>query len=169
LKPVALRPGEAVLDIACGTGTLAIAAKRHIGNEGSVVGVDASAEMIERARMKAERAGVAVTFVTGTAQELPFQDGQFDAVIGTVMLHHLPKPVRSAFAREALRVMKRSGRLVLIDFGKPARRSRVPRLHRHGHVDMKTIASLLNASGFEVTDVGAVGTKNLFYLRARPK
>jgi ubiquinone/menaquinone biosynthesis C-methylase UbiE len=167
LRPAALQPGEAVLDVACGTGTLAIAAKRQVGAEGTVTGIDASAEMIERARVKVERAGLNVTFVIGTAQQLPLGDGQFDIVMGTLMLHHLPKPVRSAFAREARRVLKPGGRLLLIDFGKPPRQFRLLRLHRHGHADMDAIGALLAESGFEISDTGAVGTKNLNYIRAK--
>ena len=167
LRVAALQPGEAVLDVACGTGTLAIAAKRQVGAEGSVTGIDASPEMIERARVKAERAGLNVTFVNGTAQRFPFGDGQFDIVMGTLMLHHLPKPVRLAFAREARRVLKPGGRLLLIDFGKPPRQSRLPRLHRHGHADMHIIGALLAESGFEISDTGTVGTKNLNYIRAK--
>ena len=169
LRPAGLRPGEAVLDVACGTGTLAIAAKRQVGSNGRVTGIDASAEMIERARAKAERAELNVAFVSGTAQELPFGDGQFDIVMGTLMLHHLPKPMRSAFAREARRVLKPGGRLLLVDFGKPPRQSRLLRLHRHGHVDMNAIGALLAGCGFEVSDTGAMGTKNLNYICAKPK
>src|SRR5580704_2078127 len=57
-----LKPGESILDIGCGTGTLAIAAKRCVGPAGRVYGIDASAEMIARARGKAKNAGVEVTF-----------------------------------------------------------------------------------------------------------
>lgn len=161
-----LQPGEAVLDVACGTGTLAIAARRRVGSDGSVTGVDASAEMIGRARAKAERAGLDLTFVNGTAQQLPFEDAQFDIVTGTLMLHHLSKPARSAFFREAERVLKPGGRLLLIDFGRPVRKSRLPRFHRHGHVDMNAIRTLLTESGFKITDGGAVGTMNLNYVSA---
>ncbi|MDX8449248.1 class I SAM-dependent methyltransferase [Mesorhizobium captivum] len=167
LRLAKLRPGEAVLDVACGTGTLAIAAKRLMGPDGSVTGIDASAEMIERARVKAARSGLDLTLVNGTAQDLPFKDAQFDIVIGTLMLHHLSKPARSAFFREAERVLKPGGRLLLIDFGRPVRKSRVlPRLHRHGHVDMDAIGTLLTESGFKITDSGAVRTQNLNYVRA---
>lgn len=166
LRLAKLQPGEAMLDVACGTGTLAIAAKRLVGSGGSVTGVDASAEMIARARVKAGRSGLHLTFVNGTAQDLPFKDAQFDIVIGTLMLHHLSKPVRLAFVREAERVLKPGGRLLLIDFGRPGRKSRWPRFHRHGHVDMHAVATLLNEGGFKVGDTGAVGTKNLNYVRA---
>jgi ubiquinone/menaquinone biosynthesis C-methylase UbiE len=167
LRLAKLQPGEAVLDVACGTGTLAIAAKRRVGPDGSVTGIDASAEMIERARAKAARSGLDLTFVNGTAQELPSKDAQFDIVIGTLMLHHLSKPVRSAFVREASRVLKPGGRLLLIDFGRPVRKSKVlPRLHRHGHIDMNAIGTLLTESGFKISDSGAVGIQNLNYVRA---
>ncbi|TIT03159.1 methyltransferase domain-containing protein [Mesorhizobium sp.] len=167
LRLAGLQPGEAVLDVACGTGTLAIAARRLVGAAGRVTGVDASAEMVERARLKAARAGLDLTFVQATAQELPFKDGQFDIVIGTLMLHHLSKPARSTFFREAERVLKPGGRLLLIDFGRPARKSRLPRLHRHGHIDMNAIGALLAETGFKIDDIGAVGTMNLDYVRAK--
>ncbi|MFD2054319.1 class I SAM-dependent methyltransferase [Mesorhizobium calcicola] len=170
LRLAELKPGEAVLDVACGTGTLAIAAKRQVGPGGSVTGVDASSEMIERAHAKAVRAGLEATFVSGTAQELPFDDARFDIVIGTLMLHHLSKPVRAAFAREAARVLKPGGRLLLIDFGRPLRKSRLlPRLHRHGHVDMDQIWALLTEYGFQIDGCGPVGTKNLNYIAATTK
>ncbi|RUW85591.1 methyltransferase domain-containing protein [Mesorhizobium sp. M1E.F.Ca.ET.063.01.1.1] len=161
-----LQSGEAVLDVACGTGTLAIAARRLVGPEGRVAGIDASPEMIERAYAKAVRARLDLNFVKATAQEIPFPDGHFDVVIGTLMLHHLSKPIRLAFFREARRVLKPGGRLLLIDFGKPTRQSILPRLHRHGHIDMDTIARRLSESGFKIGDSGAVGTKNLNYVRA---
>ncbi|WP_352642722.1 class I SAM-dependent methyltransferase [Mesorhizobium sp. M0520] len=166
LRLAALQSGEAVLDVACGTGTLAIAARPLVGTDGRVTGVDASAEMVERARVKAARAGLDLTFVKAIAQELPFKDGQFDIVIGTLMLHHLSLPVRSAFVREAGRVLKPGGRLLLIDFGRPLRESRMPRLHRHGHIDMNAVGALLAQRGFKVSDIGAVGTMNLNYVRA---
>jgi ubiquinone/menaquinone biosynthesis C-methylase UbiE len=166
LRLAELKAGESVLDVACGTGTLAIAAKRKVATDGSVIGVDASVEMIERARIKAERVGLDLTFVEAAAQELPFGDDRFDVVTGTLMLHHLPKPARSSFAREARRVLKPGGRLLLIDFGKPLRKSLLPRLHRHGHVDMHAVGAILEENGFEISDTGPVGTKNLNYIRA---
>lgn len=110
-------PGESVLDIGCGTGTLAIAAKRRVGTSAVVHGIDASPEMIARARRKATRAGTPVAFEIALAQSLPFPDGQFDVVLSTVMLHHLPRAARPEAILEARRVLKPGGRLLAVDFG----------------------------------------------------
>ena len=82
-----LEPGESVLDVGCGTGTLAIAAKRQVGTTGTVNGFDPSPEMVARASKKARKAGVEVIFTNAAAQALPFPDAQFDVVLSTLMLH----------------------------------------------------------------------------------
>src|SRR5688572_10834402 len=73
-----LAPGEHVLDVGCGTGSLAVAAKRAVGAAGGVTGVDASPEMIELATRKAERSGLDVAFRAAAAERLPFADATFD-------------------------------------------------------------------------------------------
>jgi ubiquinone/menaquinone biosynthesis C-methylase UbiE len=98
-----VKPGESVLDVSSGTGTLAIAAKRFVGPKGTVYGIDASPEMIARARNKAMKAGTEVVFKNAVAEALPFLDAHFDAVLTTMMLHHLPTEARRQFAREMRR------------------------------------------------------------------
>src|SRR5262249_52223602 len=95
-----LENGNTVLDVGCGTGTLAIAAARHVGSTGSVRGIDASPSMIARATRKAAKAGARVVFEIGVAERLPFADGQFDVVLSTLMLHHLPRSTRQQCATE---------------------------------------------------------------------
>src|SRR5437016_2180156 len=67
--------GSRVLDVACGTGDLAIAARRRVGDEGEIVGCDFSEEMLARARVKAHD----VTWEWANALELPYADERFDA------------------------------------------------------------------------------------------
>src|SRR6266540_5475955 len=66
-----LAAGESILDVGCGTGTLAIAAKHRVGAAGKVYGVDASPEMLARAEKKARKAGVEVAFYNGIVEQMP--------------------------------------------------------------------------------------------------
>ena len=70
LELAGLQSGESVLDVGCGTGTLAIAAKRHVGSATKVYGIDASPEMIARARNKAKKAAADVTFENAFVDQL---------------------------------------------------------------------------------------------------
>jgi ubiquinone/menaquinone biosynthesis C-methylase UbiE len=171
LRLARLEPGESVLDVGCGTGTLAIAAKRHVGPAGTVYGIDASPEMIARARRKATKAGLEVVFTTERAEALPFPGAQFDAVLTTVMLHHLPKNARQQCASEMRRVLKPGGRVLAVDFGGPAReqRSLLSHVHRHGHVNLRDIITVLGEAGLNCVESGAVGISDLqFVLAAAP-
>jgi len=164
-----LKPGESVLDVGCGTGTLAIVARRHVGPAGDVTGIDASPEMLARAERKAKKAGAAVLFTRAAAQALPFRDTQFDAVFATVMFHHLPRKGRKECAEEMRRVMKPGGRVLVVDFAAPARR-RSDLLHhfhrRHGHVDLDDIVATLEATGLTIVDRGPVQFRNLQFALA---
>jgi ubiquinone/menaquinone biosynthesis C-methylase UbiE len=165
-----LRPGESLLDVGCGTGSLAIAAKRHVGQTGVVKGIDASPEMLARAEKKAKRAGSDVTFQQGLAQSLPYVDAQFDVVLTTVMLHHLSRQARERCAHEIRRVLKPGGRVVAVDFAPRAHRKGFFRdVHRHGHVRIEEIIAILEATGLNVTESGALGFRNLqFALASAP-
>ena len=103
-----LEPGQRVLDLATGTGLLALEAARRVGPGGSVTGLDLSAGMLAQARAKA--AGLEqVTFMQGDAETLPFGDGDFDRVLcssALVLMSDVP-----AALREWARVLRRGGLL----------------------------------------------------------
>jgi ubiquinone/menaquinone biosynthesis C-methylase UbiE len=161
-----LQPGESVLDVGCGTGTLAIAATRHVGPSGSVHGIDASPEMLARARKKAEKATARVEFQNALAESLPFLDAQFDVVTTTVMLHHLPKKTREACAREIRRVLKPSGRVLAVDFDGSSRKSFISHFHRHSYVNLADLLALMTQAGLQPVRSGAVGLNNLQFVLA---
>jgi demethylmenaquinone methyltransferase/2-methoxy-6-polyprenyl-1,4-benzoquinol methylase/phosphoethanolamine N-methyltransferase len=115
----ALRPGERVLDVGCGPGSLTAALKAPVGAQGSVHGIDASPEMIEVARRKATKAGVDVNFQVGVAEALPFPDKTFDLVVSQLAVHHLPDDLKQAAFREMHRVLKSDGRCLIVDFEPP--------------------------------------------------
>jgi ubiquinone/menaquinone biosynthesis C-methylase UbiE len=170
LRYAHLQTCEAVLDVGCGTGTLAILAKQQVGPNGEVCGIDASPEMIGRAQRKARRAGVDVSFKNAFAQSLPYPDGRFNVVLTTVMLHHLPKKARAELAGEIRRVLKPGGRVLAIDFsgsGKD-RHSFLDHIHhRHGHVELNDMVALLRDAGLGIAESGPVGMRDLQFVVAK--
>lgn len=99
--------GDRVLDVACGTGVVAREAVRRVGSSGSVAGLDIGPGMLA----VAERIEPAVTWVEGEATDLPFDDGDFDAVVCQFGLMFFPDRVRAV--REMLRCAGADGRVVV--------------------------------------------------------
>ncbi len=114
-----LQPGELVLDVGCGTGTLAMEALQRVGETGRVSGIDPSPQMIARASRKAERVGLAIDFQVGVIEQLSFPDQSFDAVLSTFMMHHLPDDLKRRGLAEIVRVLKPGGRLLVLDMKGP--------------------------------------------------
>ncbi len=123
-----IQPGDKVLDVGCGTGTLAIMAQERVGAAGHVYGIDPGTSQISRAKSKAARRNLPIDFRVGVIEHLPFPDQSLDVVFSTIMMHHLPDDVKRQGLAEISRVLKPTGRLVIADFiglddhhGEPAR------------------------------------------------
>jgi ubiquinone/menaquinone biosynthesis C-methylase UbiE len=118
LDHAALRPGYRVLDIGCGTGTLATLIKRfHPDVE--VVGIDPDPKALARARRKAANAAVSIQFDQGFGDDLRYADASFDRVFSSFMFHHLPADEKGKTLRAVRRVLKPGGGFHMLDFEGP--------------------------------------------------
>jgi ubiquinone/menaquinone biosynthesis C-methylase UbiE len=118
IEQAGIQAGHRVLDLGCGTGTLALMIKRA-QPEAEVVGLDADPQMLKVATAKAARETMTVKFDQGMAFSLPYPDDSFDRVLSSLMIHHLKTPDKGKTAREIYRILNPGGRLHVIDFGKP--------------------------------------------------
>jgi ubiquinone/menaquinone biosynthesis C-methylase UbiE len=105
-ESVDLRPGQRVLDVACGNGNASLAAARRYGE---VVGVDYVPELLQEGRERARAEGLGVDFREGDAEDLPFPDASFDVVLST--LGTMFAPNQEKVAEELLRVLKPGGKV----------------------------------------------------------
>ncbi len=109
----ALEPGQRLLDVGCGPGTLTIGLAGRVA-PGEVIGVDRSDAVVELARDEARRAGAQnVSFTTGDAYALPFEDDSMDVAHAHQLLQHLTDPV--AALRELRRVVRPGGLVAVRD------------------------------------------------------
>ena len=167
-----IEPGDAVLDVGCGTGDLTMLASVGAGAGGRTVGIDASPEMIAEARRKAVRAGAAVDYQVAAVEALPFPDATFDVVLSSLMMHHLPDELKPRALAEVRRALKPDGRLLIVDFRRPTtfrERLALPFLlhHRHAVSDVHGLVPLLTAAGFVAVEIGETNYGPVGFARAR--
>jgi len=152
-----VKPGDCVLEVGCGTGTLTLAAKRQAGPSGKVFGIDIIPGMIELCRRKAAQAQADISFQLGSIDDIPFPASQFDVVMCSFMIFHMSEMVRRKGIAEIYRVLKPQGRLLVLDLALPTRslpravaRALFGGMLQH---DLRELLPLMEASGFSDIEV----------------
>ncbi len=115
-----MRPGQAVLDLAGGTGDLAAKFAGKVGPDGHVVLADINAAMLEEGRRRLVDRGVAgnTSIAQVDAEDLPFADGSFDCITIAFGLRNVTDKDRAL--RSMYRVLKPGGKLLILEFSQPA-------------------------------------------------
>ena len=138
-----LGAGARVLDLACGTGDLALAIlRRH--PDAAVTGLDPSRAMLDIAGDKAARRGVALALELGIAEELPFDSAAFDGVSIAFGLRNVPDRARAL--GEMARVTRPGGRVVVLELGEPRGRLLGPIARFHIHRVVPRLGALLSGA-----------------------
>jgi ubiquinone/menaquinone biosynthesis C-methylase UbiE len=116
LDQARIADGDDVLDLGCGTGTLAIWIKQRAPGA-HVAGLDGDDRMLAKARAKAARASVEIGFEQGLSFDLPYPDASFDRVVTSLFFHHLADRDKERTISEVVRVLRPGGELHVADWG----------------------------------------------------
>jgi ubiquinone/menaquinone biosynthesis C-methylase UbiE len=145
LDQARLQPGQQLLDVGSGTGTLAMLASARCPDL-QVVGLDADPRILARARRKAGAMRDRIRFDEGLSTALPYADASFDRVLSSLFFHHLRPPDKAATAREMLRVLRPGGELHVADWGRAG-----------GPVSRAAFVAVQLLDGFETTRDAVAG------------
>jgi len=166
VEQAALLPGQRVLDVGCGTGTMDVMIKR-LHPDVEVIGLDPDPKALARATRKAVRSGLSIRFDRGFVDQLPYAEGSFDRVLSSFMFHHVPGEDRGRMMEAIRRVLKSGGELHLLDFEGPEDSS-TNFLARLFHANerlkdnsVRRVLSLMTQAGF--ASAQKVGRKRLLF------
>jgi ubiquinone/menaquinone biosynthesis C-methylase UbiE len=150
---IPLHDGDAVLDVGCGTGDLAIELVKRVGESGKIVGIDGSDEMIARACQKVQHRHLPLEFRVEQAETLSFPSHSFDVVVSSFVFHALPGSLKLSALAAIARVLKEGGHLIIIDFLNPSGQVLT---HAAQPADPHDLPSLLRHVGFQPVQSGRI-------------
>lgn len=175
IDQAAVRPGDVVLDLAGGTGDLALKFSKKVGPKGHVVLADINAAMLKQGRSRLVDAGVSgnLSIAQVDAQDLPFEDGAFDCITMAFGLRNVTD--KDAALRSMFKVLKTGGKAMILEFSEPSKALKpaydlysfkvLPALGKlvagdsdsyqylaesiRMHPDQETLKSMMEVAGFE--------------------
>ncbi len=133
-KLAELKKGESVLDVGCGTGTMALLAKQYVGETGKSCGIEPSAEMVFFAKQKAKRQNALIDINPGVIEQIDYPSQSFDAILCLIVIHHMPDETKIQGIKEMARVLKPGGRLVIVD----SNLQLLPSFEKEGFIQVKS-------------------------------
>ncbi|MDR0575568.1 MAG: class I SAM-dependent methyltransferase [Tannerella sp.] len=116
---IRLADGMKALDLGCGPGALSFALAEKASSQAEIIGIDISDDQLDYARSQCARYDCNIRFEKCSMDELPYPDGYFDLVVTSMALHETPPEVRRAAIVQTARTLKKGGRFILVDWGKP--------------------------------------------------
>jgi ubiquinone/menaquinone biosynthesis C-methylase UbiE len=173
-----VKPGDSVLEVGCGTGTLTLTAKKAAGASSKVFGIDIIPGMIEASRRKAAEAGEEIDFREGSVAKIPFDKNTFDVVLCSFMIFHMSEETRRKGISEVFRVLKPGGRWLILDLALPTQP--IQRSIAHGLLgfsaddDLRVLSPLMVSAGFTGIEYGPAkfrifGLSVIGYIRGNAK
>jgi ubiquinone/menaquinone biosynthesis C-methylase UbiE len=160
-----VKPGDCVLEVGCGTGTLTLAAKRRAGPSGKVFGIDVIPAMIELSLRKAAQAGEEITFQLASIDDIPFPANHFDVVMCSFMIFHMSEKTRQIGIAEIFRVLKPQGRWLVLDSATPSRPwlKTIVKMISGGELplDLQQLRPLMESAGFSGVEIAPVNFRLL--------
>lgn len=121
IDQIAVESHDQILDVSCGTGSLAIHIK-HRFPDSQVTALDCDPEMLKRAQHKANQEKLTIQFDQFFAEYLPYPDQSFDCVVSSLFFHHLNWRNKEKVAKGIYRVLKPQGELYVLDWGRATNR-----------------------------------------------
>ncbi len=149
-----ITPGEKVLDLGCGTGEMLFKLGKEYPNVGLLAGIDASEDMLELAKTKL-KPFKAASLELGSIEKLPYPDEHFDLIVSSGVVHYVVDI--ASMSKEAFRVLKPQGRILLIDMAKESMVTKISSLLRRitdpgtvRYYSLHSASDLLRAQDFEI-------------------
>jgi demethylmenaquinone methyltransferase/2-methoxy-6-polyprenyl-1,4-benzoquinol methylase/phosphoethanolamine N-methyltransferase len=167
LELITIEPGMNILDVGCGTGSLTIASKQKQGDDGEVVGIDPSSNMVDLARRKAEKTGLQIDFRVGVIENLVFEAERFDLVLSSLMMHHLTSELKELGLREVHRVLKPGGKILIVELD-PGAYSLASLVHGHSaqlSAELESTRQIMEELAFGPVESGSLGFRGFSYLK----